>query len=115
MIDLGRDPDAEQSRIREELVLEEEGVKGGGSPYQQTAPSTTETTKPSGDQGRPKGQPTGKNEPVDETKTVKRKTKVQSPSQQTRASTKDQIEGLLNEIRKLPEEKQLKLLKLLDE
>lgn len=100
MRDLGLDPDAEQQRIREELALEEEGVKVSGSPFQQTG---DEGTKPSGDQGRPKGQPTSQKKPTDDTKVVKRQTKVTSPSQQkNEASVQLEIENLIQNVRNLP-------------
>ena len=112
MRDLGLDPDAEQQRIREELALEEEGVKVSGSPFQQTGDETT----PSGDQGRPKGQPTTEKKPKDDTKVVKRKTTVTSPSQQkNEASVNLEIESLIQSVRKLPVSQQKKALdKLLE-
>ncbi|RKZ85449.1 MAG: hypothetical protein DRQ39_07115, partial [Gammaproteobacteria bacterium] len=98
MRDLGLDPDAEQQRIRDELDLELEGVKISGSPFQQSGDEPV----PSGDQGRPKGQPTSEKKPNDDTKVVKRKTTVTSPSQQSTASTVDtEIEDLIDNLRNL--------------
>jgi hypothetical protein len=117
MRDLGLDPDAEQMRIREELKLEEEGVKVSGSPFQQTKEGNgSPETKPSGDQGRPKGQPTSKKKPVDDTEVVKRKTKVTSPSQQkNKASVEGEIEDLIQDLRKLSTSQQkIALTKLIE-
>lgn len=108
---LGFDPEAEVEKMREELKLEAEGIGIPGSPFQQT----------SGDQGRPKGQPTGNKKPVDNTKTVTKKTKVDSPTQQKQTRTKAsdntnidvEVEGLISNIRELPEGEKKRLITLL--
>jgi hypothetical protein len=90
---IGLDPDAEIEKLRDEVELMQEGIGIQGSPFQQT-------TAP-GDQGRPKGQPTETKAPVDETETVKRQSKPESPSQQTTERSNvsaSKIEDVLNSM-----------------
>lgn len=105
MTSLGLDPRAEIERLREERELINEGIGIQGSPFQQS---------PSGDQGRPKGQPTSEKKPVDPENTVQRQTKPASPSQQvTEASSFKDIEELKQLADELPEEFKKALLFLL--
>lgn len=104
MRDLGTDPDVEQQRIRDEIPLEEEGVKISGSPFQ----ATEDGPAPSGDQGRPKSQPKTTKKKPDDKKVVKRKTTVTSPSQQSAGTDRESqdVNDLLAAILKLPKAKQ---------
>ena len=99
----GLDYDTEIQRMREELPLINEGVLKVGSPFQQ---SRTSTTMPSGDSGRPTGQPTGEKAPSNPIETVKQKQKVPKATQQSEntAAPKEILESLLGELLKLDDE-----------
>jgi hypothetical protein len=86
MRELGFDYDTELQRLTEELPLIEQDILRAGSPYQLSDPG--EESGPSGDSGRPKGQPTNPKRSVNPVKVVKDKTKVKSPSQ---GSVKDTL------------------------
>jgi hypothetical protein len=66
------DYDTEVQRMTEEQELLLKGILQSGSPFQRSA---------SPDQGRPKGEPTGNKEAVNDEEVIKRKLKVTSPSQ----------------------------------
>jgi len=74
MREMDFDYDTELQRLREELPLIQEDVLRAGSPYNQVA------TSPSGDSGRPVGQPPLAQKPIDSVKVVKDTTKVKAPS-----------------------------------
>jgi hypothetical protein len=114
---IGLDPASELEKLREELALRQEGIGIQGSPFQQSPSTTvvsgpTEVTSPSGDQGRPAGQPAVPKNSVDQVKVVKRKTKVTSPSQQKTQVTKKTITAaeLVNLINELEDEEKTNLL-----
>lgn len=82
MREMGLDYETEKQRMTEELPLIQQDILRAGSPYQAKSTTPIETPTPSGDSGRPKGQPTITKEKINDIKTVKRKTKIPSPSQQ---------------------------------
>lgn len=85
MREAGLDFDTEVSRMEQEKPLIDADILRAGSPYQETVGTES---GPSGDQGRPKGQPTGQKNPTNPARVVKDQTKVKSPSQ---ASIKESL------------------------
>lgn len=114
----GLDYETERTRMEEELPLIQQGILQSGNPFQQTNTSSpVAQVKQSPDAGRPKGQPTGEKDGVDKIKTVKRKTKVTSPSQQASEETREEdlIKDLAKVLNSLDKKSKKKIMKSLEE
>lgn len=109
MREIGLDFDTEVQRLTDELPLVKEDILRAGSPYQVSAVEGEPV--PSGDSGRPKGQPTGKKSTVDKQNVVKRNTKVPSATQQAgEAIDVDFIQNLVSELGKLDDAAKAKII-----
>lgn len=108
MREQGLDYDTEIERMRQELPLIQEGILRIGSPFQQTKEGNT---APSGDSGRPVGQPKTEKQPIDELEVVKRQTKTPKATQQL-ITTDSLIEGsqeLISQLLGLDEDTKSKI------
>jgi len=106
MREMGFDFETEKQRMIEEAPLIQQDILRAGSPYQaMVAPAGS----PSGDMGRPKGQPTSTKKVIDNQKTTKRKTKVESPSQQA-ATADEYISNIIEVLSELNEDTRSKIL-----
>lgn len=98
MREMGFDYDTELQRLQEEFPLIQQDILRAGSPYQV---KTSNVTINPGDQGRPSGQPSVEKQPVDETKVVKRKTEVTTPSQASLIQEEEPLSENTEDIEKV--------------
>lgn len=98
MREMGFDYETEKQRMTEELPFITKGVLQAGSPFQKGAgPGQAPTQAP--DVGRPKSMPTSPKKPVNEQKVVKRKLKINNPSQQaSEDNVKLETDGYITNI-----------------
>lgn len=101
------DPEAELEKLRRQReIMLQEGIGIVGSPFQQTTPS--------GDQGRPKAQPSGAKPSGVKTKQKPGTPKPKAPSQQTVERSREVTpRALFSDFSKLTEKEKLELVNLI--